>query len=167
MIFFFYRFLHTIFSHFRAHAFASLSLWPCRQPYRPRLVDGRRRCGPSSVVPRSSNPPTGRRPDSPSPHHCFRTAHPCAQSVKGSPTEPVLSRSSRQRLGPLQYQFDGGSHVCQVVFTEPQSARRRVEQRDCAHEALPRLQSASSWSLMEQLVSDVCRLSCAFHAAVL
>ena len=25
----------------------------------------------------------------PSPHHCFRTAHPCAQSVKGSPTEPV------------------------------------------------------------------------------
>ena len=37
-----------------------------------------------------------------SPHHCFRTAHPCAQSVKGSPTEPVLSRSSRQRLGYLQ-----------------------------------------------------------------
>ena len=33
------------------------------------------------------------------------------------------------------------------------------------HEALPRLQSASSWLVMEQLVSGVCRLSCAFHAA--
>ena len=34
-----------------------------------------------------------------------------------------------------------------------------------AHEALPRLQSAISRSVMEQLVSGVCRLSCAFHAA--
>ena len=103
----------------------------------------------------------------PSPHHCFCTAHPCAQSVKGSPTEPVLSRSSRQRLGHLQSHFDGGWHVCQAVFPEPQSAAacRRVERRDCAHEALPRLQSASSWLVMEQLVSGVCRLSCAFHAA--
>ncbi len=89
----------------------------------------------------------------PSPHHCFRTAHPCAQSVKSSPTEPVLFRSSRQRLGHLQSHVDGGWHVCQAVFPEPQSAaaRRRVEQRDCA-QALPRLQSASSWSVMEQLV---------------
>ena len=38
----------------------------------------------------------------PAHHHCFRTAHPCAQSVKGSPTEPVLYRSIRQRLGHLQ-----------------------------------------------------------------
>ena len=43
----------------------------------------------------------------PFPHHCFRTAHQCAQSVMGSPTEPVLSRSSRQRimLMPLQPPF--------------------------------------------------------------
>ena len=97
----------------------------------------------------------------PSPHHCFRTTHPGAQSVKGSPTEPVLSRSSRQRLGHLQ------SHVCQAVFPEPQSAAacRRVERRDCAHDALPRLQSASSWLVMEQLVSGICRLSCVFLAA--
>ena len=108
----------------------------------------------------------------PSRHHCFRTAHPCAQSVKGSPTEPVLSRSSRQRLGHLQSHVDGGWHVCQAVFPEPQSAAaaaaaacRRVERRDCAHEALPRLQSASSWLVMEQLVSGVCRLSCGLHAA--
>ena len=103
----------------------------------------------------------------PSPHHCFRTAHPCAQSVKRSPTEPVLSRSSRQRLGHLQSHVDGGWHVCQAVFPEPQSAAasRRVKRRDCAHEALPRLQSASSWSVMEQLVSGVWRLSCTFHAA--
>ena len=32
----------------------------------------------------------------PSPQHCFRTAHPCAQSVNSSPKEPVLYRSSRQ-----------------------------------------------------------------------
>ena len=53
------------------------------------------------------------------------------------------------------------------VFPEPQSAAacRRVERRDCAHEALPRLQSASSWMVMEQLVSGVCHLSCAFHTA--
>ena len=31
---------------------------------------------------------------------------------KGSPTEPVLSRSSRQRLGHLQSHFDGCWHVC-------------------------------------------------------
>ena len=99
----------------------------------------------------------------PSHRHCFRTAHPCAQSVKGSPTEPVLSRSSRQRLGHLQSHFDGGWHI----FPDLQSAAacRRVDRRDCAHEALPRLQSASSWLVMERLVSGVCRLSCAFHAA--
>ena len=104
----------------------------------------------------------------PSPHHCFRTAHPCAQPVNSSPTEPVLSRSSRQRLGHLQSHFDGGWHVCQAVFPEPQSAAacRRVERCDCAHEALPRLQSASSWWLvMELLVSAVWRWSCAFRAA--
>ena len=102
----------------------------------------------------------------PSPHHCFRTAHSCAQSVKGSPTEPVLSRSSWQRLGHLQSHFDGGWHVGQAGFPEPQSAAacRRVERLDYAHEALPRLQSASSWLVMEQLVYSVCRLPCAFHA---
>ena len=102
-------------------------------------------------------------------HHCFRTAHSCAQPVNSSPTEPVLSRSSRQRLGHLQSHVDGGWHVWQAVFPEPQSAAacRRVERRDCAHEAFLRLQSASSWLVMEQLVSSVCRLSCAFHALVL
>ena len=42
-----------------------MSLWPGRQPCRPRLVDGRRGGGPSSVVPRSRNPPTGLHRDSP------------------------------------------------------------------------------------------------------
>ena len=37
----------------------ALSLWPGRQPCRPRLVDGRRGGGPSSVAPHSRNPPTG------------------------------------------------------------------------------------------------------------
>ena len=62
----------------------------------------------------------------PFPHHCFRTAHSCAQSVKGSPTEPVLFRSSWQRLGHLQSHFDGGWHVCQAVFPEPQSAANDI-----------------------------------------
>ena len=43
----------------------ALSLWPGRQPYRPLLVDGWRGGGPSSVAPRTRNPPTGRRRDSP------------------------------------------------------------------------------------------------------
>ena len=68
----------------------------------------------------------------PSPHRCFRTANPCAQSVNGSPAEPVLSRSSRQRLGHLQSHFDRGWHVCQAVFPElqPAAACRRVERRE-------------------------------------
>ena len=36
----------------------ALSLWPGRQPCRPRLVDDRIGGGPSSVAPRSLNPPT-------------------------------------------------------------------------------------------------------------
>ena len=136
----------------------ALSQWPGRHPYRHRLVDDRRGGGPSSVAPAVAIHRLSVIEIAPSPHHCFRTAHPCAQSVKGSPTEPVLSRSSRQRLGHVQYHFEGGWHVSQAVFPEPQSAVacRRVERRDCAHEALPRLQSASSWLVMEQLVSVVC-----------
>ena len=114
------------------------------------------------MAPRSRNPPTGRHRDNPISSSLF------SHGPLHSPTEPVLSRSSRQRLGHIQSHFDGGWHVCQAVFPEPQSAAaacRRVERRDCAHEALPRLQSASSWLVMEQLVSDVWRLSCAFHAA--
>ena len=36
----------------------ALSLWPGRQPCMPRLVDSRIGGGPSSVAPRSRNPPT-------------------------------------------------------------------------------------------------------------
>ena len=136
------------FSHLRAHAIG-------------RSVTEAR----SSVVQASSS----RRQERRWAIVCGSPAHPCAQSVKGSPTEPVLSRSSRQRLGHLQCHFDGGWHVChcQAVFLEPQSAAacRRVEGPDCAHEALPRFQSASRWLVMKQLVYGVCRLSCAFHAA--
>ena len=35
--------------------------------------------------------------------------------------------------------------------------RRRVERCHCVHETLPRLQSASSWHMVEQLVSGICR----------
>ena len=119
------------------------------------------------MAPHSRNTPTGRRRDSASPQHFCRTTQPFAQSVKSSPTETVLFRSSRLSLGHLHFHVDGGWHVWQAVFPESQStaARRRVERRDYAHEALPRLQSASSRLVMEQLVPGVCRLSCAFHAA--
>ena len=158
-VFFFFRVLHTLFSSLGAHAFArSVTGQVVRRQERRGhrlwlLAVAIRRLGVIEIAP--------------SPHHCFCTAHPCAQSVKGSPTEPVLSRSTRQRLGHIQSHFHGGWHVCQAVFPEPQSAAacRRVERRDCAHEALPRLQSASSWLVMGQLVSGVCHLSCAFHAA--
>ena len=73
----------------------SLSLWPGRQPYRPRLVGDRRGGGPSYVAPRSRIHRLDIVEIAPSPHRCFRTANPCAQSVNGSPAEPVLSRSSR------------------------------------------------------------------------
>ena len=43
----------------------ALSLCPGRQPYRPRLVGGRRGGGPSSVAPRSRSPPNGHHRDSP------------------------------------------------------------------------------------------------------
>ena len=123
----------------------SLSLWLGRQPCRPRLVGDRRGGGPSSVAPRSRNPPTGHRRDSPISSSLF------SQSVNGSPAEPVLSRSSRQRLGHLQSHFDRGWHVCQAVFPElqPAAACRRVERRDGAHEALPRLQTTCSWLVMD------------------
>ena len=123
---------------------STLSLWPGHQAYRPRPVGGRRGgLGHRLWLPAVVIHRLGVVEIAPSPHHCFRTAHPCAQSVKRSPTEPVLSRSSRQRLGHLQSHVDGGWHVCQAVFPEPQSAaaRRRVERRDCAHEALPPLLS--------------------------
>ena len=39
----------------------ALSLWPGRQPCRPRLVDDRIGGGPSSVAPRCLNPPADLR----------------------------------------------------------------------------------------------------------
>ena len=84
-------------------------------------------------------------------------------------TVPVLSRSSRQRRGHLHSHFDRGWHVCQAVIPELQcaAARRRVERHDCVHETLPRLQSAGSWSVMEQLVSGACRVHSMRQATVL
>ena len=65
----------------------ALSLWQGRQPCRPRQVDGRGGGGPSSVAPRSHNPPTGRRRDSPISSSLF---------LHGPP--PVRSRLRRARL---------------------------------------------------------------------
>ena len=58
----------------------ALSLWPGRQPCRPRLVDGRRGGGPSSVAPRSRNPPTGHHRDSPISSSLFSHG-PCENNI--------------------------------------------------------------------------------------
>ena len=97
----------------------------------------------------------------PSPHRCFRTANPCAQSVNSSPAEPVLSRSSRQRLGHLQSQFDRGWHVCQAVLPElqPAAACRRVELRLSYTSITTRL-SYTSITTRLSCTSITTRLSC-------
>ena len=122
---FFFRVLHTIFPHLRVHAFTRSVTMARSSAVQASSVDGRRGGGPSSVAPRSRNPSADLL--------ITRTADPCAQSVKGSPTEPVISRSSRQRLGHLQSHFHGGWHVWQAVFPELQSAAScsRIERRDC------------------------------------
>ena len=145
-VFFFFRVLHAIFSHMRAHAFVC-SVTVARSSAM-QASSSRRKERRWSTLPAVANYRLGVFDIAPSPHHCFRTTHSCAQSAYSSPTEPILSRSSRQRLGHLHSYFDGGWPVCQAVFPEPQSAVacRRVQRRDCAHEALPRLQSvAAGW----------------------
>ena len=39
----------------------------------------------------------------PSPHHCFRMAHPCAQSVKRSPTVTVTTLKTRKHILETMY----------------------------------------------------------------
>ena len=141
-----------MFSHLRAHAFArSVTVARSSTVQASSSRRQKRRWPIVCCSPQSQSTDWGVVEIAPSPHHCFRTAHPCAQSVNSSPTETVLSRSSRQRLGHLQYRFDRGWHVSQAVFLglQPAVACRPVERRDCAHEAVPRLQSASSWLVME------------------
>ena len=53
----------------------------------------------------------------PSPHRCFRTAHPCAQSVKRSPTEPVLSRSSTSFYNQTTFSSDERMKLLSVRMT--------------------------------------------------
>ena len=83
---------------------------------------------------------------SPSPHHCLRTAHP----VRGQLIARHQSQSSPDPAGK-------DSATSSPVLTEESdfpelqvaAACRRVERRACANEAVPRLQSASSWLVME------------------
>ena len=86
----------------------ALSLWPGRQPCRPRLVDGRRGGGPSSVAPRSRNPPNGRHRDSP---HLLIT-------VFARPT-PVRSRlRARQQNQSSSDPADKDSATSSPILTE-------------------------------------------------
>ena len=81
----------------------ALSLWPGRQPYRSRLLDGRLGCGPSYVAPRSRNPLTGRRRDCPISSSLFSHDPPPVRSRLRARQRNQSSRSSRQRLGHLEW----------------------------------------------------------------
>ena len=59
-MFFFFRVLHIIFSHLRAHAFAR-SVTVARSSAVQASSSRRQESGPSYVAPCSRNPPTGRR----------------------------------------------------------------------------------------------------------
>ena len=164
---FFFRVLHTIFSHLRAHAFD-----------RPVTV------ARSSAVQASSSRRQERRwaivcgsPQSQSTDWASSRYPHLLITVFARPT-PVRSRlRARQhsQSSPDPAGKDSGTSspisteagMSVRLSPEPQSAAacRRVKRRDCAHKALPRLQSATSWLVMEQLVSGVWCLSCAFHAA--
>ena len=85
----------------------ALSLWPGRQPCRPRLVDGRRGGGPSSVAPRSRNPPTERRRGGPSFSSMFSHGHQRRSQdfFWGGPIFRDLRRPTR---------FGGGGVVAEI-----------------------------------------------------
>ena len=63
--FFFFRILHTISSHLRAHAFARSVTVARSSAVQASSSRRQERSGPSSVAPHSRNPPTGRHRDSP------------------------------------------------------------------------------------------------------
>ena len=109
--------LHTIFSHSRAHAFAGsvTRLWPDCQPYRLRLLGGRKGGGPSSVAPRSRNPPTGRRRDSPISSSLFSHGPPlcavtCVRNISQVPGPGVCHTDC------IQYEMHRQQCQCTVTM---------------------------------------------------
>ena len=83
----------------------ALSRWPCHQPCRPRLVDGRRGGGPSSVAPRSRNRPTGRRRDSPISSSPFSHGPPlCAVGLRlANRASPLQIQPAKTRPPPVPF----------------------------------------------------------------
>ena len=86
---FFCRILHTIFSHLRAHAFARSVIVVRSSAVQASAVGeevSHRLWLPAVAIHR-----LGVIEIAPSPHHCFRTAHHCTQSVESLPTKPESS----------------------------------------------------------------------------
>ena len=134
MLVFFCRVLHTMFSHFQAHAFAR-SVTVARSSA-VQASSSRRQERRWAIVcgsPQSQSTDLGVVEIAPFPHHCFRTAHPCAQSVKRSPTEPVLSRSSQQRLGHLQPMLTEAGTSVRLSF-QSRSLLLLADRRRCFQE---------------------------------
>ena len=82
----------------------ALSLWPGRQPYRPRLADGRRGGEPSSVAPRSRNPPTGRRRDRHISSLFLHGPHLCAVGLElANRASPLQIQPEKTRPHPVPF----------------------------------------------------------------
>ena len=101
---FFCLVIHPIFSHLRAHAFAHYVT--VARSSAVQVSSSRRQVRMWTIVCGSPQSQSTDWASSRLPHlliTVFAWPTPCAQSVKSSPTEPVLSRSSRQRLGHLEW----------------------------------------------------------------
>ena len=95
--FFFFRVLHTIFSHLRAHAIArSVTVARSSAVQASSSRRQRRGGGPSSVAPRSRNPPTGRHRDS---SHLLITVFARPTTVRSRLTARQQSQSSPDPAG--------------------------------------------------------------------
>ena len=70
----------------------ALTLWPDRQPFRPRLVGGRRGGGPSSVAAAVATHRLGVVVIAPSPHACFRRR-----------ASPLQIQSAKTRPSPVPF----------------------------------------------------------------
>ena len=103
--FFFFRVLHTISPHLRAHAFARSVTVTRSSAVQASLVDGRRGGGPSYVAPRSHNPPTERRRDSPISSSLFSHGPPLCAVGYGlaNRASPLQIQPSKTRPPPVPF----------------------------------------------------------------
>ena len=113
-IFFFFRVLHTIFPHLRAHAIGR-SVTVARSSAVQASSSRRqwRGCGPSYVAPRSRNPPTGHRRDSPiSPITVFARPTPVRSRLRArQQSQPSPDPAGKDSATPSPILTEAGTSV--------------------------------------------------------